>query len=145
MSKASRRRKQRRNAAIKSRENGVGFLYYEVAVQKVEGGPVYVSTVKENERDKLFPFIARVYEVKSVDDFTFFEVHHIMDNGNVEVLANGGAWPKGAAIISNKGYSVRSKTTEYKAPAPKKQTGPPKIVIGGFVSIPIRKYTLRVL
>ena len=148
MSKASRRRKQRRKAAAKNAENTVEYINYKVAVQKVDGEPVYISTVREHDREQLFPFIARMYEVKYVKSFTFFEVHRILDSGNVEILANGGDWPKGAAIISNKGYTVRSKTERaltVVAPKPAVKHTLPKIVIGGMASIPVRKYSLRVL
>ena len=116
-SKRKRRRQQKQREAAKKLQQmntppvvEKRYKEYCVATQLFEKGPVYVSTVKEHDRAELLKFICRIYEVPSIEKFTFLEVHHVMDDGNVEIIHDCGKdWPKGVTTIHNKGFVVRGK------------------------------------
>lgn len=86
------------------------YVDYRVAVQKKEGDPVYVITVRENDRTQLFSFIARIYEVPAYTDLAHLDIHCVHNDGSVEVVYESGDWPAHAKTVRSEGFVVRGKS-----------------------------------
>ena len=83
---------------------------YRVATQKNINAPIYVITIRESDPSELINFVCRIYEVKDKSDFAFIEIHHHRGDGGIEVICDGGDWPRGVKTIHNEGLVVRGKS-----------------------------------
>ncbi len=115
--KRKRQRQAARRAAqkieqTKQMDKDYKYKSYVVAVQKTDKSPIYVTTVKEKDREQLIPFICRLNEVKIADELAFLEIHEDRGLDGVGVVVDGGNWPTGVAVIHNKGFTVRGKVDE---------------------------------
>lgn len=96
------------NNTQQSTEQSKKYREYRVASQLDGKSAVFVITVKEWDEAALLAFICRIYEVPSVDKFSFLEVHEVVEGG-VRVIRDGGTWPVGATVVKKDGFVVRGK------------------------------------
>ena len=159
MANKRKRRRQRQRAAAKKEpmvtQHKQVWREYTVAYRvESRGGPVHVIKIKEFDEDQLIPFILRIAEVKSTDDFQVLDVHRDNHDGTIEVIWEIADWPKGVGTARSKGEFMRgvkddplflnSSTPAGTKPLtattpPATVTVPPALVVK---KIPVRWYTI---
>lgn len=114
--KEARRDKKKRGDALYEEVDTVpnhmkNWETYRVAIQLTSKGPLHVFTVKENDRNKVAPFVRHMYELKSLEEAAFCEIHRIAGGGQVEVIYGdlNSEWPR-TREIWHKGYRVQGKS-----------------------------------
>lgn len=82
---------------------------YRVALQLKKGGPLHIFTVKEKDRNEVAPFAARMYDLRSLNEAQYAEIHRIIPGGQVEVVYGDlkTEWPSDAKQIWHQGFRVR--------------------------------------
>lgn len=111
------------------------YKEYRVAVQKKTGDPIHIITIKEHDDSKLLGFIARIYGVADPDELAFLDIHLIMKDGNVAIIVDGGAWPKGAKTITESGFTIRGKDRPLVVRTPTKSTPKPDKTVNPVSSV----------
>lgn len=84
---------------------------FRVAIQLTAKGPLHVFTVKDKDSARVAPFVRRMYDLKSLEEAAFCEIHRIAGGGQVEVIYGdlAAAWPR-TKEIWHKGYRVEGKS-----------------------------------
>lgn len=83
---------------------------FRVAIQLTKDGPLHVFTVKENDQEKVAPFVCRMYELKSLKEAAYAEIHKLTRPGVIEVIYGdlNAEWPA-TKTIWHSGYRVSGK------------------------------------
>lgn len=70
-------------------------LLYKVAYQVKPKDDVTVMDYMEAEPEQVLPFVIRLAEIKSTQEFNFLEIHQVTEDGRVVIFAEiGQDWPK---------------------------------------------------
>lgn len=87
-----------------------GLRQFKIAIQAREGGTLDLYTWKARTGVELLVQLKKTYDLNSVTDFKFLEVHEILPNGGVKVMYGdiSRSWPDGVTIKKFEGI-VRGK------------------------------------